>query len=313
MKPICEIRVPTYRRPQPLLRALRSLQSQTLTNWLALVMDDSPEREAENTVRQLGDDRIHYCPNPVRLNCCGNLDQAFARESAMGAEFACVLEDDNWLLPTFLEENISSLRASSASVLLRNQWVYTDGRKAENPAQQSTTRGSIFEEGIISPLRLRASIFFCEGISNGGLFWSTASTSELQVGETVETASLQEYCRSLKVLEPIYFASEPLCVFNSADNSFREYLSHRMFNRGRQSIIQKLYEWHGSSLVQEARALARNDRAQAAVSAHLCGALVWREIVRLPWTRRNLLSCAKGLAKQITIDDPLDAFWSLQS
>ena len=55
---LCEIRVPTYRRPELLERAMRSLQAQTQRDWVALVMDDSPEREGAQAVKKLGDGRI---------------------------------------------------------------------------------------------------------------------------------------------------------------------------------------------------------------------------------------------------------------
>ena len=43
----CEVRVPTYRRPELLERCLKSLIAQTHENWRAIVLDDSPEREGE--------------------------------------------------------------------------------------------------------------------------------------------------------------------------------------------------------------------------------------------------------------------------
>ena len=70
-------------------------------------MIDSPTHEAEMTVHDMNDRRIHYIQNNIRQGAAGNIDLAFDPSSIAACEFAFVLEDDNALLPTFIESNIS--------------------------------------------------------------------------------------------------------------------------------------------------------------------------------------------------------------
>jgi glycosyltransferase involved in cell wall biosynthesis len=44
---LCEVRIPTYKRPDLLKRALSNLRKQTYDNWQAIAFDDSPEQEVK--------------------------------------------------------------------------------------------------------------------------------------------------------------------------------------------------------------------------------------------------------------------------
>lgn len=290
-------------------RALRSLLVQTHREWVALVMDDSPEREGQAVVARLADSRIQYWPNPERLGCAGNLDQAFATGGYTTAGFACVLEDDNWYLPDFISANIRALDQSGLSILLRNQRMVWD---APNPVPNNlpaTTRGEIFQEGPVPLLMLRASQFFSQGLSNGGLFWRTTARSPLKVGQTVATSALQEYCRTIQVREPVWFAHEPLAVFSVAPQTSREPLANRVLNRGKQSIWRHLLRRHGSALVQEARRMARTSIMEYQLEMALFDALAFQHIYSSAWRREGIRQTAKGLAKILTLPDPLKEFW----
>ena len=46
-QPLCEVRVPTFRRPTLLKRALLSLIDQTYSNWRCIVFDDCQEKSAK--------------------------------------------------------------------------------------------------------------------------------------------------------------------------------------------------------------------------------------------------------------------------
>lgn len=309
--PRVEIRVPTYRRPHLLERALRSLIAQTEAKWVALVIDDSPNQEGRRIVERLGDSRIQYYPNLNHLGCAGNLDHAFDGRSYAGADYASVLEDDNWYLPELIASNLRMLNSSDHNILLRNQAICPESLDAAPVLAGRTTRGGIFEEGEISPMKLRASLFFCEGVSNGGLFWRTTAANALQVGPEVSKSSLQEYCRSLLIREPILFASEPLAVFSVPvqGHTRRELLSNRVFNRGRQSIWRRLLAFHDSELMEEARQMARTPQMRSRLTFALLDALSIRHISPSDAGFKQVLQVTKGLAKIVRLRDPLDLFW----
>jgi hypothetical protein len=309
MMSLCEIRVPTYRRPRLLERALRSLQAQTRQDWVALVMDDSPAQDGRDIVIKLNDPRIQYRPNQNRLGCAGNLDQAFATPAYAGAAFACVLEDDNWYFPKFLAANIQALEQRGLSILMRNQQIFLEDTELAPVESSATTRGGVFTEGVVPILRLRASMFFCTGISNGGLFWRTTARTSFQVGPEVKTSPMQEFCRTIMVSEPAYFAAEPLAAFSRSPETTREPLANRSFNRGRQTIWRRLIKAHGQDLVEEARRMAQTPEMHEQIKAALCDVLA---LSHLPVGEWSLKQVGKGIAKIVTIPDPLADFWRVK-
>lgn len=254
---LCEVRIPTYKRPQLLTRAIKSLIAQDHSHWQAIVMDDSPDQEARLVVESFADSRLLYRPNQQNLGSAGNIDQAFATHSLLDGRYACVLEDDNWLLPAYLSENIAALNAHDVNLLLRNQEVWLQTESQAQPTNR-TTRGDWFTSKIYSPLELHAHLFFCEGVSNGGLFWHTEMKTQLQVGPTVKDAGLQEYCRALQVDEPFKFEPEPLSCWAemSSSLSLRNPADNRTFARGTQSIRQYLLTIYGNDLLKEVEEIA---------------------------------------------------------
>lgn len=70
---LCEVRIPAYKRPDLLRRALSSLVVQSYPNWQAIVLDDSPDKEALNVIRSFEDDRILYKPNEKNLGVLKNI------------------------------------------------------------------------------------------------------------------------------------------------------------------------------------------------------------------------------------------------
>ena len=306
---LCEVRIPTYKRPALLKRALESLIAQDYPYWQALVMDDSPEQEARLVVAALKDDRIHYAPNPKNLGCAGNINRAFTSQSLMKGCYACVLEDDNWLLPHFLSENITSLNTNRVNLLLRNQEIWLQAQEVATPTEK-TTKGNWFIARTYTPLELHAHLFFMEGISNGGLFWQTSLKSNLQVSSQVKDSGLQEYCRTLQICEPLHFEPIPLCAWSemSSNQSLRNALRNRIFGRGVQSLKQKLLVHYGTSIVLEASKIADLTYQQKIFESSLLDALFTRYPFRQLNIKQQIHQYLKSYAKSIIVQDPLAAY-----
>ncbi|MBF9033145.1 glycosyltransferase [Rhodobacterales bacterium HKCCE2091] len=206
------VRTPTYRRPAELERCLRSLIDQTHADWVCDVFDDDPDGAGRAVVAALGDPRIRYRQNPVQRFASGNIDQCFTRTNPHRAEYFCVLEDDNFLLPAFLEKNISAARDAGVEIVFRNQLVEfgsgTDGARL--------SRGGLLDakltERRYDPDHFRLAILADIGVSNGGLFWSVRAVSDLEI-QVDCSATLQEYYRTFAIEEPIFVAMEPLAVW----------------------------------------------------------------------------------------------------
>ena len=103
--------VPTYRRNDLLPRALKSLLAQTFTRWVCEVHNDDPTNSfPTQLVKRLGDPRIGLCNHERNLGPAETFNLFFrpTREP-----FYCVLEDDNWWEPEFLETMTRVMRSSS--------------------------------------------------------------------------------------------------------------------------------------------------------------------------------------------------------
>ncbi|MBE9179520.1 glycosyltransferase family 2 protein [Oculatella sp. LEGE 06141] len=311
---LCEVRIPTYKRPQLLERALNSLVNQDYRNWVALVMDDSPYQEGRSVAEKFRDERIQYTPNLKNLGCAGNINRAFTSKSLAGGMYACILEDDNWLMPTFLSENIASLKTHDVDLLLRNQEIWLQDKDISK-ATGRTTRGDWFTNRVYTPLELHAHLFYFEGISNGGLFWQTSLQSNLQVSNCVIDSGLQEYCRTLQIHENLYFEPKPLCYWSEMPSalSLRNAVDNRSFGRGVQTIKRNLLKKYGETIAREVIRIAERLDKQTDLEVSLLDSLFTKyEFRQLSLTQR-VYQYLKSYAKFKLVQNPLHLYFSAHS
>jgi hypothetical protein len=302
--------MPTYNRPDTFRRAIESLQSQTYPHWTAVVLDDSTSDEVRDVVRSAGDSRITYRKNQVRMGAGGNIDQCFSPQAMFSGQYGYVLEDDNYLLPGFLEELGRKITETDSKLILANQRIHEEGSGLLEP--HSTTRGDWFFDGMVSPLYLRASLLLMEGISNGGLVWRLEDEIDLRVGPAVKVAGLHEACRSLLVRSPFLFIAQALAVWTSVpqSGSARGGETDRSFGRGMQSIRSFVLHRHGRAVVDVARPMAQ----RLSLSSRLLEVLSYAGYPQLAGDlARGRISTAcrgvaKGLAIRVVQTDPCNGF-----
>lgn len=127
---ICRVYLMTYRRNHLLPRALKSLLSQTRSDWVCEVHNDDPtDPFPRQLVEQLGDARITIADHPHNLGPTRAFNLIF---QSVAEPFISLLEDDNWWEPEFLERMIHALEQSpTAQVAWGNMRCWqeeTDGR-----------------------------------------------------------------------------------------------------------------------------------------------------------------------------------------
>jgi hypothetical protein len=299
--PLVHFRTPTYRRPETLLRTLQSMQAQTVQNWICDVYDNDPEHSARGVVQLLADPRIHWKPNPEPLPPAANIDRCYTRENPHDADWFCSVEDDDYILPTFVQENIEAAEMSGACIVMRNQIIELD---SGTPVARLSDHGVLdqrFREGLTPPTLLRLALLAGLSISNGGLFWSRHAASDLEI-KIVCSPVLQEYLRTLTIVEPIYIALRPLAVWakKGAQTSryqgdpagyFRRELDlKRSLQRIRQEIWQHATPEERSAYISGSELLLdTNSRARELVKA-----LIRQRTKGLPVSRKVEL-VARGL------------------
>ncbi len=211
-RPLVHVRTPTYRRPDALRRCLESLQAQSWADWVCDVYDDDPDASASAVVEQLGDPRITYNQNRPQRFASLNIDRCFTRENPRDADFFCVAEDDNFLLPRFMEDNIRLSCEHGVEIVFRNQLIeWKSGTEQANIDGRGVLERK-FVEGLYQPDLFRLAMIASIGVSNGGLFWSRHAVSDFEIGVPC-SATLQEYMRTFIMSEPIYVALDPQAVW----------------------------------------------------------------------------------------------------
>src|SRR6516165_2061146 len=171
MASIVEIRIPTYRRPVLLRRALASLVSQTYPLWRCIVIDDDPGGETRNVCAQFNDSRIIYQENERNLGVGANIDRAFSLDPLIGSTNACVLEDDNYYFPDCLRSNLELMAREGVDVVLRNQYLETPSSFGRSRVGPRTSYDGQYVEGVVSRDELWGAFFYSLGANNAGLFW----------------------------------------------------------------------------------------------------------------------------------------------
>jgi glycosyltransferase involved in cell wall biosynthesis len=120
--------LPTYRRPETLARALRSVLAQTHRDLEVVVSDDaSPEAETERVVRELAaaDTRVRYIRQPQNLGHASNY--AYVLGAARGEHFMW-LADDDWIDPAYIARCLHELGSDDSLRLVAGlARYYRDG------------------------------------------------------------------------------------------------------------------------------------------------------------------------------------------
>lgn len=282
---LVHFRTPTYKRPEALRRALQSMIAQTSPRWVCDVFDDDPSEAGRFVVAELGDPRIRYTANKPQLFASRNIDHCFTADNPHGAEFFCVVEDDNFILPDFCAANIALARREGVEIVLRNQLIEHASGTAAASVGTLGVLDDLFTEGLYSAEEFRLALLAGIGVSNGGLFWSVRARSPLEIGYAC-TATLQEYLRTYSVAEPVYVAMEPLAVWaENAEQTTRNaelkagYLRRELdLKRAVQALRQKV--WNESTADRRA-AFMTNPRFTASVGVraeHVGKALIDQQL-----------------------------------
>lgn len=125
-EPLVSIVMPTYNRAKVIGNAIKSIISQTYSNWELIVVDDNSQDETSQVIESLSEARIKY----IRLH--QNAGVSHARNVALKASrggFVAYLDSDNTWDPRFLSVMIRSMQKHGASVAYSAQRIVSQGAK----------------------------------------------------------------------------------------------------------------------------------------------------------------------------------------
>jgi glycosyltransferase involved in cell wall biosynthesis len=117
--------IPTYRRPQLLARAIRSVLRQTIRDCQVIVYDNASGDETAAVVARLGaeDQRVHYRVHDRNIG--GPANMVFALHH-VETEYVSVLCDDDVLLPHFYEQALAGFAAYPGAGLVASPVMLVD-------------------------------------------------------------------------------------------------------------------------------------------------------------------------------------------
>lgn len=98
--------IPTYKRPEKLKRAVESVLNQSYQDFKIIISDNASGDETENVVSNLikRDIRIEYYKQSENIGMNPNFNFLISK---VNTPFFCLLTDDDYYLPNFLEDSFS--------------------------------------------------------------------------------------------------------------------------------------------------------------------------------------------------------------
>jgi glycosyltransferase involved in cell wall biosynthesis len=138
--PLVTVLVTVHKRIDFLGQALRSVLTQTFTNYEVLVADDSGTGAAQTVCASFADDRrVQYCPNPQTLGVAASLRLAIERSRG---RYIAILNDDDLWEPQFLAQLLRPLEEDNRRVLaFGDHWMMSeDGTVDVDASNRNTER-----------------------------------------------------------------------------------------------------------------------------------------------------------------------------
>ncbi|MCH9703581.1 MAG: glycosyltransferase family 2 protein, partial [Chlamydiae bacterium] len=92
--------IPTFQRPQFVMRAIKSVLTQTYPHFKLHIYDNHSGDETEKVVRSFNDPRIIYHCREKNIGYIRNINEAF---KSVDTPLFCFFCDDDWIQPENLE------------------------------------------------------------------------------------------------------------------------------------------------------------------------------------------------------------------
>ena len=262
---VIDVLFPYYGDVEMMKKAVRSVLSQTYTNWRLLAFDDGyPSEEPEQFFKEVikddtkthGVQRIFYEKNEKNLGANGNYKKALNKASA---EYYVMMGADDVMHPDFLQKFINALKKSEAidiyqptvDVIDENDNKYLPLADKIKRYLQPQKTGIYKGEYIAKSLMHGAWHYF------PSMVWKTASAKKVGFNKNYDV--VQDICMILDILQDgggLYFDAGA-CSFSyrrhsQSDSSVKAINGYRFneelnFFRYKASQFKKL-GWRGAEL-----------------------------------------------------------------
>jgi glycosyltransferase involved in cell wall biosynthesis len=223
--PRVRVHLLTYRRNHLLPRALKSLLAQTHTDWICELHNDDPtDPFPAQLAAKTADPRILMRQHDQNLGATRTFNLVFA---PVPEPYVCLLEDDNWWEPRFLERLVTLADAHpEAGFVWCDQRIWQENRDGSWTDTGHRTMAFLHPHAgaPAGPTlyawpqpRQRFDTFHY----NGSTLFRTASCTRLQISPTVPQITMETF-RDRALNWPGLFTPEPLVNFSWTLGTTRE-------------------------------------------------------------------------------------------
>jgi len=214
----------TYRRNVLLRRALRSLLAQTFTDWVCELHNDDPDDPfPARLAGETGDPRILMRHHPNNLGGTRTFNLVFA---PVAERYVCLLEDDNWWEPAFLERLVGLAdEHPDAGFVWCNMKIWQETTEGDWIATGKTTAEIMWPGYELSGLTWfywpQPQQRFNTLHYNGSTLFRAAETGPLQIEPSAPQLAM-ETMRDRALRYPGLYLREPLVNFAWTISTYRE-------------------------------------------------------------------------------------------
>lgn len=119
--------IPTYRRPQLLARAVRSVLAQSYPHFQVIVYDNGSGDDTAGVVAALAaeDSRVRYEAHPENIGALKNFNYGLGR---VDSDYFSLLSDDDLLLPHFYEQAMQGFADYPTAMFVATPVILVDER-----------------------------------------------------------------------------------------------------------------------------------------------------------------------------------------
>ena len=236
MNPLITTVIPTFKRPHLLKRAIASVLEQDYENIEIYIYDNNSQDETRSVVEEFSkkDHRVKYFCHSENI---GSLNNFLYGMSRVTGDYFSLLSDDDYLLPNFYQQAVSSLEKNNNAIFWAGMSLHIDENNTIWDAR--ITRWP--REGLFTP----PEGFF---LMTGGMApaWTSILFRKKAIDligcidiETLGPSDL-DYCLRLAAQYPYVIEKQPAAVFFLNTQSFSATQPMSSFWPGWLRMIEKL-------------------------------------------------------------------------
>lgn len=249
-EPLVTTIIPTYRRPQMLRRAIRSVLNQTFPHFQLCIYDNASGDETPKVVEEFArrDPRVKYFCHPQNIGAIPNFNYGIRQ---VHTPFFSLFSDDDILLPDFYRTTLAGFEKYPDAIFSAGATLVMNDRGKEIFCPMTCWPGEGYfapPEGLFAMIGLKKAIVWT------GILFRTEVRE--QVGPLDEELTVADHDFQLRIAArfPLVISKKPCAIFWEHPNNSCSTVDINWFWPAWLTIIKKLKEDERIPLIIRKRA-----------------------------------------------------------